>query len=193
MQEKNTLIVIELFLLMKLDKMRGKVVKKMARVPFLDLTGKVFDKLTVIERIPNLKGTNAIWKCLCSCGNEILTRRTSLRAKHTESCGCINITHIIHWKTNEKVPCQASYEVAFVNYLNENKLDFNYQIETESFDNRKYFIDFFVKDWGMYIEIKGIFRQELSKQKWEHFHNTHLHNSVILYGKDLKALGIKIK
>lgn len=57
-----------------------------------DLSGHVFGKLTVLERADdyvNADGTKYImWKCRCECGNEIVTRGSSLKNGHTCSCGC---------------------------------------------------------------------------------------------------------
>ena len=54
----------------------------------IDLTGRVFNKLTVVEFIGNRKGIN-YWKCLCSCGNTIDVRASSLKEGGTGSCGCL--------------------------------------------------------------------------------------------------------
>jgi hypothetical protein len=54
---------------------------------FIDLTGKVFGKLTVIERIKNNK-KGIYWKCLCSCGKETVTRGDRLVKGRVISCGC---------------------------------------------------------------------------------------------------------
>lgn len=54
---------------------------------FEDLTGKKFGHLTVIERVEN-KGLYVMWRCKCDCGNETVTRATSLKNGHTRSCGC---------------------------------------------------------------------------------------------------------
>ena len=35
----------------------------------IDLTGKKFDKLMVIEKAPSRK-RHVYWKCLCDCGRE---------------------------------------------------------------------------------------------------------------------------
>lgn len=57
-----------------------------------DLTGQKFGKLTVLARADdhiNPNGTKYImWKCQCECGNETVTRATSLKSGHTVSCGC---------------------------------------------------------------------------------------------------------
>lgn len=57
-----------------------------------DLVGKKFGKLTVLERVSNeilSNGHTQIkWRCQCECGNEVVTRGTSLKNGHTRSCGC---------------------------------------------------------------------------------------------------------
>lgn len=55
-----------------------------------DLTGQVFERLTVIERGPNDKFGKARWYCKCSCGNEelLLVNGASLLRGLTKSCGC---------------------------------------------------------------------------------------------------------
>ena len=53
----------------------------------IDLTGKKFNSLLVLERISN---TNPIkWKCLCDCGNIVEVQGRYLRENHTKSCGCL--------------------------------------------------------------------------------------------------------
>lgn len=55
----------------------------------VDLVGKKFNRLTVIEELLPLKKRARYWKCLCECGNEtILT--TALIFRGTVSCGCYN-------------------------------------------------------------------------------------------------------
>lgn len=54
----------------------------------LDLTGKVFGKLTVLERVPNLNGSTR-WLCICECGNTSTPHAGSLVKGIVNSCGCI--------------------------------------------------------------------------------------------------------
>lgn len=56
----------------------------------LDLLGKVFGRLTVIEELPSDgKGTN--WLCLCECENVKVVRGFVLSSKRQpiKSCGCL--------------------------------------------------------------------------------------------------------
>lgn len=54
----------------------------------INLTGKRFGKLVVIERSPNNHRQEAYWKCKCDCGGESLTPGWNLRSGKTISCGC---------------------------------------------------------------------------------------------------------
>ena len=58
----------------------------------IDLVGKKFDKLTVIQRSNNFilpSGKQVVtWECLCDCGNEITARGDYLRNGIIRHCGC---------------------------------------------------------------------------------------------------------
>lgn len=56
---------------------------------FIDLTGQKFEKLIVAERVDNNSRGDTMWRCICDCGKEIITRGNSLRSGHTRSCGCL--------------------------------------------------------------------------------------------------------
>lgn len=57
----------------------------------IDLTGKRFGRLLVLERSGTTPGTGSIqWLCKCDCGNEKLINGACLRREDTtESCGCL--------------------------------------------------------------------------------------------------------
>lgn len=61
---------------------QGKSSKKLE-----DLTGKKFNKLTVIKRGENICNHPA-WICRCDCGNYTLVSSQKLRNNNTKSCGC---------------------------------------------------------------------------------------------------------
>lgn len=53
-----------------------------------DLTGKKFNKLTVVSRAENdIKNKNR-WNCICECGAEKVVSGYSLTSGKTKSCGC---------------------------------------------------------------------------------------------------------
>ena len=63
----------------------------------IDLTGKRFGRLTVLERAENYKytldcglyTTKATWRCKCDCGAECIVIGANLRRGSTRSCGCL--------------------------------------------------------------------------------------------------------
>ena len=59
----------------------------------IDLTGRVFERLTVIGLEgcrPSSSGTSKrIYRCRCECGKEITTSSSSLLGGHSGSCGCL--------------------------------------------------------------------------------------------------------
>ena len=58
---------------------------------FIDLTGQVFGRLTVIERDESVgSDKGAYWICQCECGNVKSINSYSLRSGATQSCGCLN-------------------------------------------------------------------------------------------------------
>lgn len=68
----------------------------------IDLTGAVFDRLTVIEYAGNDKYKNAQWKCRCECGTEKVISGASLRSGHTLSCGCFHKEKASDWAVKNK-------------------------------------------------------------------------------------------
>lgn len=49
---------------------------------YIDMTGEIYGRLTVVERI------DGKWLCRCECGNTTLVGRQELRRGNTKSCGC---------------------------------------------------------------------------------------------------------
>jgi hypothetical protein len=58
---------------------------------FMNLVGTPpFTRLTVQSRAPNAADGATVWNCVCSCGNEIAVRASSLQTENTRSCGCLH-------------------------------------------------------------------------------------------------------
>lgn len=55
-----------------------------------NLTGKKFNKLTVLYRVAN-QGQKVMWKCLCDCGKESIVRGDYLQNNTIKSCGCLGL------------------------------------------------------------------------------------------------------
>jgi hypothetical protein len=93
-----------------------------------------------------------------------------------------------YWKTGEMVPWNRSYERKTIEYFNNNKREFKWQIEFGMPDGKKYFCDFYLIKEDLYIEVKGIFRKD-AQEKWEWFQREHT-NSILWDKKELKQRGI---
>lgn len=55
----------------------------------LDLTNKIFGRLTAIKHSEERQHKRLAWDCLCSCGETITVSTLSLRSGKTTSCGCL--------------------------------------------------------------------------------------------------------
>jgi hypothetical protein len=74
-----------------------------------------------------------------------------------------------HWKTNEELVCQGSYEVKVVEFLNINQIDFQWQSKIFTLPSGKtYRPDLYLVQQDLWVEIKGYFRDD-AKAKWEEF------------------------
>jgi len=71
---------------------------------FIDITGKKFNRLTVIKRIENSTFRKARWLCKCDCGNFTEVSGDNLRNGSVKSCGCLikdkNKQRATHRKSN---------------------------------------------------------------------------------------------
>lgn len=54
----------------------------------IDLTGKVFHRLTVKKEAGRDRYGLAMWECECSCGATVVVRDRDLRTGNSKSCGC---------------------------------------------------------------------------------------------------------
>lgn len=60
----------------------------------IDLVGKKFERLTVIQKTDKRTNGRLLWECKCDCGNVHFTTSYSLRSGHSKSCGCYNLSCI---------------------------------------------------------------------------------------------------
>ena len=63
---------------------------------YQSLVGQQFGRLTVLEEFKNEKG-KYYCKCLCSCGNEKVISKISLKSGTTRSCGCLQREKASEW------------------------------------------------------------------------------------------------
>lgn len=57
----------------------------------VDLTGRQFDRLTVIERAYREGTTRSYWLCLCKCGKQKVIVASVLVDGRSRSCGCFSL------------------------------------------------------------------------------------------------------
>lgn len=77
-----------------------------------DITGNVYNRLTVIGRDRNDCSGGSRWLCRCECGNVAAVRAYSLRHGTTKSCGCYGVElskQRIH--PNRKRPYESTYNI----------------------------------------------------------------------------------
>lgn len=58
---------------------------------FVDITGQVFNRLTVLSFDGRTKDRKLRWLCVCVCGNQARVAGRNLRSGNTKSCGCLMV------------------------------------------------------------------------------------------------------
>lgn len=119
---------------------------------FINLTGKKFGKLTIIEllgsdqslinnRISQEKKN--VWRCQCDCGNFINKTTNELTSGNASSCGQCSF--------NSK----GEHQIAFL--LGENNIKYESQKRFSScIDKRELPFDFYLPDYNTLIEYDGL-------------------------------------
>lgn len=54
-----------------------------------NLSGKIFGRLEVVERLKKYKRKGTFYRCICSCGKEVIVGHGQLTTGQTKSCGCL--------------------------------------------------------------------------------------------------------
>ena len=72
---------------------------------FIDLTGKRFGRLVVLERYNQIYTNDHIhWKCKCDCGKESIHRGMILRQGSCNSCGCLALeSRTTHGRSEDQI------------------------------------------------------------------------------------------
>ena len=76
------------------------------KIPHLDLIGKSFHKLTVIEYLGGRK-----YKCKCDCGNFSIIGKGNLINNHTKSCGCYMTSRIKESNSTHGLTDSSEYAI----------------------------------------------------------------------------------
>lgn len=100
----------------------------------LDLTGKRFGKLLVIERVENHIKPNgqqvAMWLCLCNCGEKTIVSTYNLTHDKTKSCGCLREES--HNKKYNKYDLSGEYGIGWTSNTNK-----EFYFDLEDYDKIK--------------------------------------------------------
>ncbi len=144
----------------------------------LDLLGKVFGKLTIIEDCGNNRQGQSMWRGICDCGNitaPILGGH--LTSGHTNSCGCYMKQRTSESVKKENIFVEQKFGTSYGYLLNKN--DF-FIVDTEYVDK--------IKVYGWYFDGYYVSANNLLKNNKK----IRLHRLVYsLYsGKDIKDIGI---
>ena len=78
---------------------------------FIDLSGKVFGRLAVID-IAAREDTHKqhAWNCVCECGNKVVVPGGNLRSGNTKSCGCLYKEMISETRTTHGMSGTPQYQ-----------------------------------------------------------------------------------
>lgn len=119
---------------------------------FQDMTGMRFEKLIVLERVPNLPNSRVTrWKCKCDCGNIVFVNRNNLLHKKCKSCGCLAKEELL--KRNKKY---NTYKKVYIGYTTNTNKEF--LIDYEDYEK--------IKDYCWYETSQGYIatRDSISKK-----------------------------
>lgn len=61
---------------------------------FIDLTGDVYDRWTVLGRAEDDENGNIRWSCICTCGTRAIVYGGNLRNGSSRSCGCLQTERV---------------------------------------------------------------------------------------------------
>ena len=127
--------------------------QRTSEVSFKSQIGKIYGKLTVIERVENNRFGQVCYKCKCECGGETIVSANNLRNGSTNSCGCL----------------KSKGEMIINNWLQEHNIVFKTQYSHDKIileSGRRPFFDFaiFNKENKLlfFIEYNGKQHYEIS-------------------------------
>lgn len=158
---------VELKTIPEIKKSKGKCSKCREN----NLIGKVFTKLTVLEKVgKDEEKRQALWLCQCECGNTVIVNSSNLIWGNTKSCGCLrasageyNITKILK-EHNIMFETQKTFDTCIFKETNQYaRFDFflpEYNCLIE-YDGQQHFKQ--VQGWE---PLKTIQQRDRFKNKW---------------------------
>lgn len=133
----------------------------------LNLIGKRFGKLIVLEQTNIRKNKNVVWKCQCDCGNITYVTTNSLTKGDTKSCGCIK--SFGEEKISQLLRENNIFFEREKQFNNCRFPDTNKMARFDFYVNNEYIIEF---DGKQHFEINNFFEQNLENiQEHDNFKN----------------------
>lgn len=164
-----------------------------SKLKLIDLTGRRFGKLTVIERIEGKDKKSVWWKCKCDCGNYKEARSSCLLSGDCKSCGCLvsyGEEEIIKYLNDNNVNYKTQYWFDDLKNNDTNKhLYFDFAIFTD--DKLDYLIEYngeqHYRDCGDFGKLQ---REKTDVLKKEYCKNHQIPLHIIKYNENIQsALG----
>lgn len=87
----------------------GCIKKSGINVHKLNLVGRRFGNLIVLEMIGRNKRKSVMWSCQCDCGNMIKVVGSNLTSGNTKSCGCYKTGRNVETHTTHGISGTAAY------------------------------------------------------------------------------------
>lgn len=84
----------------------------------IDISGKKYGRLTVIQRNGKAKNGNALWLCKCDCGKTTTVDSYNLRSGHVKSCGCLAKEQVKKRRNYNKFEFNESYYIGYTSNTN---------------------------------------------------------------------------
>jgi len=153
------------------------------------------------------KGDNSpIWNCL-ECGKEfkhykrngklnckfcskkchtIYQRKHPKKGKKAYRFGKVSHAKYINYKG---IWFHSTWESKFAKFLDDKNVKWQYEYKTFDLGNTTYTPDFYLPEIGIYIEVKGYWRED-AKKKFKMFKKKYRDNIMVLDEKKLKTLRI---
>lgn len=76
----------------------------------INLVGRKFGRLFVIQKVNNNKRGDLCWLCRCSCGQRKIVVGRNLKSGNTQSCGCLQNTNRIKHGHSTRSKVSTTYE-----------------------------------------------------------------------------------
>lgn len=134
-----------------------------------DLTGRKFERLTVLHKDGKDEQEKTLWECQCDCGNVVSVVHNQLTSKNVQSCGCLHSDRVRErLKKYNKYDLSGDYGIGWTTNTN-----VEFYFDLEDYDK--------IKDY-CWIEDKSVFGYSALKAR-EKGTNKKVKMSYIVAGK----------